>query len=137
MNVDQNLLEGRRWYRQAMHDFEAAELNRRNALYDVACFLAQQSAEKALKGYLYSLGQRDMVFHSVVRLLERARPTSDRFVMLDADARTLDAHYIPARYPNGLPDMAPYEFYTEEMADRALAACKSILEAIREVKDLA
>lgn len=136
MSDDQNLAEGRRWFRQALHDLGAVEHNARHGFSDTACFLVQQAAEKALKGYLYSLGQRDLVFHSLVRLLERALPTSPAFVGLDREVRTLDAHYVPARYPNGLPELTPAEFYTEEMAGTAIRACRAILDAVRRAKDL-
>ncbi len=35
-------------------------------------------------------------------------------------ARLLDKFYIPARYPNGLMEGAPTEFYTREEAEHAL-----------------
>jgi HEPN domain-containing protein len=42
-------VEARRWLLQAEQDLDDAEFNLKGRRYNVACFLAQQSAEKALK----------------------------------------------------------------------------------------
>lgn len=47
------LAEGRRWLDQADHDLATAELLIEHERAPVACFLAQQAAEKALTGLLY------------------------------------------------------------------------------------
>lgn len=46
--------------------------------------------------------------------------------LLDA-ARTLDKHYIPTRYPNGLEQGAPTEFYTRKEAEDAISYSQKIL----------
>ena len=38
----------RSWFVQSKHDLEAAEANAEAGRYDLACFLAHQSAEKAV-----------------------------------------------------------------------------------------
>ncbi|MBS7637720.1 HEPN domain-containing protein [Candidatus Bathyarchaeota archaeon] len=40
--------------------------------YYAGAFFAQQSAERALKGFLYSKGYRALITHSVTELLEEA-----------------------------------------------------------------
>jgi len=57
MSEDRNLGEARRWLGQALHDRDAARLNRDHGFHEHACFVAQQSAEKALKAFLYARGQ--------------------------------------------------------------------------------
>ena len=44
-------------------------------------------------------------------------------------AADLDLHYVPARYPNGLPDLAPFQAYTREQAERAVASAGELLNA--------
>jgi HEPN domain-containing protein len=44
------------------------------------------------------------------------------------DAKTLDKHYIPTRYPNGFDSGAPRDFYTKEEAERAIQCAEEILE---------
>lgn len=48
------------------------------------------------------------------------------------EAQSLDKLYIPTRYPNGLPDLIPYEAYNEQDALRALEAVNTILEQIEK-----
>ena len=55
MNNDRRS-EGNRWLDQARQDLEDASYCLEGKKYNVACFLSQQSAEKALKGYLVFRG---------------------------------------------------------------------------------
>ncbi|ADN02463.1 hepn domain protein [Spirochaeta thermophila DSM 6192] len=48
-------------------------------------------------------------------------------------ARVLDKHYIPTRYPNGLPEGAPTEFYTRKEAEDALRYSEEILRFARHL----
>ena len=64
--------EGLRWWRQAERDLDDARYAFAGERYNLACFLAQQSAEKALKAYLYSQGMEMVLGHSVRELSEMA-----------------------------------------------------------------
>jgi len=46
-------------------------------------------------------------------------------------ARLLDLHYIPSRYPNGLPDGYPHQFYGKKTAEDSCAAAEGIFAAVR------
>lgn len=46
--------EGRRWLEQAEADRRGAQLLFDGASYHLACFVAQQVAEKALKAFIYA-----------------------------------------------------------------------------------
>ncbi len=46
-------------------------------------------------------------------------------------AKSLDKHYILARYPNGFPSGAPTDFYTEAEAREAVRYAEAILEFCR------
>lgn len=50
--MSRNLDEARRWLSQAQYDLQAARVNEQNGIYAWACFLCQQSADKALKAFL-------------------------------------------------------------------------------------
>ncbi|MBN1102205.1 MAG: HEPN domain-containing protein [Deltaproteobacteria bacterium] len=52
--------EARRWFQQGLFDLKAAEWNMKGGFYNTACFLCQQSAEKALKSVLYYCPSRGM-----------------------------------------------------------------------------
>ena len=95
--------EARRWLAQAENDLEFARLALREEFYHQACFVAQQSAEKSLKAIGYGLGDRTIIGHSVVTLVERYAERVGGLGRLMEDAGVLDQFYIPTRYPNGLP----------------------------------
>jgi HEPN domain-containing protein len=48
--------EAQRWFLQAQRDLDDAKFNLSGERFNVACFLAQQSAEKAIKAYLIFKG---------------------------------------------------------------------------------
>src|SRR2546425_13311997 len=64
--------EATRWFRQAEYDLKAARWNIQGGFYDAACFLAQQTGEKALKSLLYYLGARRTALftHSLVEMIQ-------------------------------------------------------------------
>ena len=51
------LSQGRRWLEQAEADQQGAQLLLDGGSYHLACFVAQQVAEKALKAFLYAQGE--------------------------------------------------------------------------------
>jgi HEPN domain-containing protein len=62
--------EGLRWLDQAIADLKTAKDCSKDKNYYASAFFAQQAAEKALKGFLYSKGFRALITHSVTELLE-------------------------------------------------------------------
>jgi HEPN domain-containing protein len=125
--------EARRWYQQATFDLKAAAWNIQGGFHDTACFLAQQAGEKALKSLLYYQGARReaLLSHSLMEMVQEAAKTLDAMSNLREPARDLDLHYIPSRYPNGLPAGYPHRFYDRQTADRALEAAGRIVGAVR------
>jgi HEPN domain-containing protein len=103
--------------------------NFQGKFYNTTCFLAQQASEKALKSLLYYTGARKkaLLTHSVVTMIQAISPQVPGLADTLEEGRQLDLHYIPARYPNGLPDGIPYLFYGEAMASQALQAAEKIL----------
>jgi HEPN domain-containing protein len=127
--------EGRRWLEQARHDLHwAADLAERGG-YHIACFLAQQVAEKALKAFLYAQGEEAVMGRSVQRLGAEAAAMDTTF--RDAARRwaALDGYYIPTRYPNGLPDSIPALVFTREAAAAAVALAREAVETVAERLD--
>jgi HEPN domain-containing protein len=120
--------QGERWLAQAEADRHGAQLLFDGQSYHLACFVAQQIAEKALKAFLYAQGEEFVTGHSVESLARRAAEYDPDFAALRDDIAPLDAYYIPTRYPNGLPDSIPARVFTRtaaeetlRMADHALA----------------
>lgn len=114
--------------RQADADLRLSRHAQDGAAHDWACFAAQQAAEKALKGVLM-LGGADAWGHTVTTLLGVAAPEADEDLVVCA--KTLDKHYLPTRYPNGLDAGAPTDFYTRKDSDDAIACASRIIAFAR------
>jgi HEPN domain-containing protein len=124
--------EGKRWLEQATRDLQAAEIIFEENLWWIACFEAQQAAEKAVKAFLYASGERVVIGHSVAELVKQAAEKNPAFRDLAAAASRLDRFYIPTRYPNSLPGGIPADAYTTEDAQQALQLARRILEFARD-----
>ena len=131
MSGSRNASEAQRWLKQALHDRDAARLNRDHDFHEHACFLAQQSAEKALKAFLYERGQGPVLGHSTLALTHESAALEPEFAALDEACRRLDQLYIPTRYPNGLPDNVPHDFYSRTLADQALADLDAVIACVQ------
>ena len=125
--------EARRWFQQAYYDLKATRWNIEGGFYDTACFLDQQATGKALKSILYFTGSRRkaLMTHSTVEMVSEAGKKINSLVDLINEARELDLHYIPSRYPNGIPSGYPHQFYGRKNADQALTAAEKIFDAIK------
>jgi len=126
--------ETRRWFQQALYDLRAARWNIEGGFHDTACFLAQQTGEKALKSLLYYLGARRqaLLTHSLVEMIEGSGKKVKPVLELLEEGRNLDLHYIPSRYPNGLPSGYPHQFYGKEMSEKAVNAADRIFSSISQ-----
>jgi HEPN domain-containing protein len=127
MTASRNPSEAQRWAKQALHDRDAARLNREHGFHEHACFLAQQSAGKALKAFLYARGQGPVLGHSTLALAQEAGVLAADFASLQDRCRRLDQLYIPTRYPNGLPDGVPHDFYDAGLSEQALADLEAVI----------
>jgi HEPN domain-containing protein len=101
-----------------------------DGFYEWACFTAQQAAEKAVMALHLKYGQ-EAWGHVVARLL-RELPKS---IVVPSDliekAQVLDGFYIPPRYPNGFPEGAPFEHYSQRQSREAITYAGEILEFVR------
>lgn len=133
MSQSKNRHQAERWLATAEEDLRAAEVLSQSAMHAQACFLAQQSGEKALKSIWY-LSDLDPWGHSVQRLIVDF-PSRDEVPELKVwleQAALLDKYYIPTRYPNGLPDLTPGQVYGETDAARGLQAARFLLNRCRQ-----
>ncbi|GEM_PF-7086967 len=98
--------EGERWWQQARADLEWAQLLAREGGWHLACFLAQQVAEKGPRTFLYA--QVGMVIGHPVCTFGACAAERESTLVPSAEKRDiLDTHYILRCYPNGLPDASP------------------------------
>ena len=116
----------RDWWKQAEADLRHAKVALKAGSFEWACFASQQSAEKALKAVFENRGV-SIWGHSVFRMLEALKEEVSLTEGLETCAKILDKHYIPTRYPNGLAEGCPAEFYTKEEAERAICCAEEVL----------
>jgi len=119
--------EGMRWFEQAQADRHGAQLLFDGGSYHLACFIAQQVAEKAVKAFLYAQGEEFVVGHSVEALCRWAAEFDADWEALRQIVAPLDAYYIPTRYPNGIPDSIPARIYTRAVAQETLRMADEVL----------
>lgn len=124
--------EARRWLAQAENDLAFTEHSLRGGFHAQACFYAQQSAEKAAKAVHYLRGARAVIGHSVDGLLAALEAEGLAVKELRPLATLLDLHYIPTRYPNGLPGNVPFQVYNAAQAGEALVAARRLVAFSRD-----
>ena len=118
------------WLRQAERDLEFAAEAARADKHEWPCFVAHQSAEKALKALHLHLGQE--AWGNVIRILLEELPRDiDVSPEILERARVLDAFYIPTRYPNGHPEGSPGDHYGKLQSREAMEYAGAILELVR------
>jgi HEPN domain-containing protein len=129
--------EAKRWLKQAESDFSFLQKIVEGEKYDLACFLSQQVAEKALKSFLFSQGEEIILTHSIFKLCELASQYDPAFQTLKAEIKNLDRYYVEARYPNALEDLTPAEFFDLNDAKEAVQMAEESLQLVKEkLRDL-
>jgi HEPN domain-containing protein len=124
----------KRWLIQAWDEFQdACDLMQRGRLY-LALFHFQQSAEKALKAYLFQITASHESFftHSIYELIESLSSHDKNFKKVERAVK-LDEYYIPTRYPNSLPGGVPSRFFKDEKeAHEAMELAKMVIDLIKQ-----
>jgi len=122
----------RDWVKQAERDLENAKYEMGGGFFEWACFLSQQAAEKALKAAYQRLGG-EAFGYSVSGLLSSLPEDYKAEEALRSKAMELDKAYIPTRYPNAIPEGAPFEVYTREEARRLISYAEEIVEFCKNI----
>jgi HEPN domain-containing protein len=111
---------------------EDARFNLAGGRFNVACFLAQQAAEKALKAFLLYQGAEEVWGHSLAELCDDAKRFDPSFAKIERELSSLDKYYLPTRYPDALPGGIPANAFDEEDAKRAISLSEKAIEFVRE-----
>jgi HEPN domain-containing protein len=119
--------EFRRWRHEADRALAGARVQEREALYNWACFAAEQAAQLAVKGLLHGLGRAPWG-HDLDRL---ATMVADAGAAVPEPVRDsvhrLVRHYIPARYPDAHPGGGPGEHYGASDSAQAIDDAEAVL----------
>jgi HEPN domain-containing protein len=104
--------------------------------YPQACFQAEQAVEKALKALAFHWEGRADRVHPMAGtsgLLQIVIHRDASFEQYREDAGLLDQYYVPTRYPDALPEKAPYEVYSKRQAQEAVGKADRIVKHARRV----
>ncbi len=114
------------WLRYATEDLDAAERMVEGPGWAprIACFHAQQAAEKALKAVLVHEGMPLQFTHNL-ELLRDLVPDGRRVRAIEGDLRQLSERAVVPRYPGPGPDATP------EDAREEVALARAIVDAAR------
>ncbi|MEM2964264.1 MAG: HEPN domain-containing protein [Candidatus Bathyarchaeia archaeon] len=122
-----------RWLEQAEHNLKVAEHNFKANFYSDTCFMAEQTAQAALKAFIIYHRRRAIWEHSIQELARICSQYDKDFEEFIEYGKILDRYYIPTRYPDALASPAvPYKTYTEKDAREALNLVKKMVNKVSE-----
>ena len=124
--------EAARWRAQAQHDLDNARFLAGSERHALACFLAQQAAEKAVTSFLFARGADAVWGHALADLCEDAIALDPSFDLIKSVAILLDKYYLTTRYPTALPGGVPHEAFDGTDAARALEIADDVLRFVDE-----
>jgi HEPN domain-containing protein len=105
------------WLRQAENDLLWTRDTLASGHYSQCCFVAQQTAEKAVTALALFRGADTVKSHSISEL--------------DRMGKRLDLYYISARYPDAFPSGAPFEYFDREQAEEAVEFASRVVDIVR------
>jgi len=117
------------WLEKSNDDLRAAEYlsaMRHPTPDEIICFHCQQSAEKYLKAFIFSLDIEPDKTHDLEYLLEICQKHNTEFSILSSKIDILNRYSVSPRYPNEL------EINNEDMKT-ALSYAKSIQEFVMNI----
>ena len=121
-----------RWLEQANDDLTEAKFSFERGKFSYACFLAEQSAQKSLKGFMIYNKDLNIQIHAISELLKRTVKFNKRFSDLIDRGKELDKYYLGTRYPDALPEpLVPSQSFTKKEANEAVETAQRIFDLVR------
>lgn len=120
--------EARRWLAQAKHDLAAGKVIADRGYHSTACFCCQQTAEKAIKAILLSVGARRPDTNSVSQLCRMLREKAPAAGELPEEVLKLEPYYESARYPSAWPAGTPGANLGAAESREALKIAEEVLQ---------
>lgn len=120
------------WFKEALDDLEVAQELFKLGKWSKVCFFSHQACEKALKAFIIKKFGFYMRTHSVRELLlEIEKRISVPHELIEKCGK-LDRYYVPTRYPNAWPALAPHEHYDESEAEGALRSAEELIDFVKK-----
>ena len=125
--------EFRRWWEAGTDALGAARVQAQAGFHQWACFLAEQSAQLAVKALLHGVGV-GVCSHDLVELGRSWSEAlgEDLGATVHAALQRLSRHYIPARYPDAHPSGSPGAHYGDGDSAQAIADAEHVAAAVGE-----
>ena len=120
------------WLTQATADLDAARANADQERHALACFLAHETASKAVKGFLYSKGAEMVWGDHLSDLCEDAMAFDPSFDFVKSAGALLDKHALGARNPDAVGGAVPAEIYDSTDSTHAIEIASEVLESVRQ-----
>ncbi len=120
------------WLAQADADLEAARANADQERHALACFLAHETAVKAVKGFLYSKGAEMVWGDHLSDLCEDAMALDPSFDFVKSVGALLDKHALGARNPDAVGGAIPAHLYDATDSAHAIEIAAEVLESVRQ-----
>ena len=122
----------RRWLEQAEHQLGVTDALLEGGFWSDVCFMAEQTAQMALKAFLFADGRRAVLAHSIYQLALDCAQTDEAFAAATEWGKVLDRCYIATRYPDALPPPAvPFRSFTESDAQQARQYATDIVKLVK------
>jgi HEPN domain-containing protein len=115
------------WLRQAEDDLLWTKDTLQAQRWAQCCFVAQQTAEKAVKALALFLGYETVKSHSITEIVKELKENGE----LERMGKRLDLYYITARYPDAFPTGAPFEYFTQDQAAEAAQFAEAIVGLVK------
>lgn len=116
------------WFESARSDYEYAKVGLHEIeVFPQVAFLAQQVAEKYLKGYLALSGIEPPRIHDLPKLLDGCLKINPDLEILRDGCELLTGFYVETRYPPDIPN------YTKEDITEAFEKAKLVKETIESL----
>ncbi|MHA1713324.1 MAG: HEPN domain-containing protein [Candidatus Ranarchaeia archaeon] len=119
----------RDWLAQAKEDLESAKKMVAASDYEWACFIAQQSAEKALKALLEAKKIRPWG-HDLLELTKLLPNTVTISSSLQEGLHRLNLFYVTTRYPDVFPEGYPAKKFSQAQAKTAITDASAVIEFV-------
>ena len=124
--------EADRWLAQASREMEAGQSLLEHGFYWLVCFQAHQVAERAIKGYLWGVGDPAPRINSIVELATQAAKHCAGLRDIAPVACRLDQDFYQTRHPDLIPGGVPADQFTRSQALEALDRAQYVLSVVKE-----
>jgi len=115
------------WLKQAENDLLWTRDTLAAGHWAQCCFVAQQTAEKAVKALALHRGFDSVKSHSISEITKALGENGE----LERMGKRLDLYYISARYPDAFPSGAPFEYFAQDQAAEACGFAEKIIEIVK------